>query len=561
LDVYDGHAVCRFINYSFSSQLQVHPVISASPSSGFVAIQTAASKYWANGFSAVGQIASFVEDGRVAIKTIATTDVVSQPFQTRAHVVDDVIGRLHAKTVYHDRGLIEFTLLLRNKAHFSVEIIPPEIIGIVTKVGGSTAAAVTTTKRCNRKPPNLCKVAIKLPPAFVDALTSGDQLRVSAKTKGGGATVELGILTFVRGHSGLADPQERLYATLPSHGLFADQEFDVPVRANFRMPLKTAEVRLRLGEGLSFVGDAIAKNAGGDQVFFGTIDRASSIASVSLVRKGLTSVSVSGDLTDELLFTLRVRVSKHGVTRGNSTVQLEGLRFKDGNEALVKAGQSSLLGRDGESSGTAALVYFEHDAVVGVLGYAHGSTELLNTAVISGRKVLRSVVVKAVTSRGVVRDISSGSTCTSDTPEVAKVQQRRSNCHVVLDGTEAHGAHRVAITVNYGGFADVLSFRIHYPVSVALRSSRSILRPIAGYFDRTLPGCAHLRYQETPLTAVANFSADGVSTNFVDYDVTMIASIISTESETARVSQNRYGQPVVTGLSPGQAGVAIHRPD
>jgi hypothetical protein len=154
---------------------------------------------------------------------------------------------------------------------------------------------------------------------------------------------------------------------------------------------------------------------------------------------------------------------------------------------------SVVVDRYGAALDQAATVHFSENSVIGILPYATGPSELLNTAVISGTAVESGIVSAGIRKRGEISDVTSQSTFVSSNDRVLHVTGRSAT----LDGTEETGAANVQVEVAYEAFHAVVPFRIHFPVAASLVLSTAQLRPVAGcYADLATDGsCAQqLRY-------------------------------------------------------------------
>jgi hypothetical protein len=321
------------------------------------------------------------------------------------------------------------------------------------------------------------------------------------------------------------------------------------------MAIKTAEVRLLAGEGIKFVGHELAKFQS-EYVFFGTVDREDQLVSTSIARKESTSLDLNDGPTDELLFTVTVRVDTPVASSTVGQLTIEGMRFKDGNEALLDLQSAgAVLGRDGLVFGP-GNVHIVENRQVGIFGYAQdGNAELLNTAVLNSQEVRAELRVLVVHLQGAPSTISPSQVnecwCASNNNAVLNA----GDCAAVLDGTETSGSQQVMVRVSCIGFNATIPFRVHYPSSVTISSSLQLLRPIAGWYDEAHSDCSKLHYQSAILRATASFSdMVGAEPDYADFDVTAITTFYSSGSN--KVVSISNGN-VVTAVAAGLASIVV----
>ncbi|XP_037092230.1 transmembrane protein 132C-like, partial [Pollicipes pollicipes] len=89
------------------------------------------------------------------------------------------------------------------------------------------------------------------------------------------------------------------------------------------------------------------------------------------------------------------------------------------------------------------------------------TTDLVNTAMLTGAQVTEPLRVFMVTQSGDVADVTLKSSCKSTDESVLKVS---SSCtSVYLDGSEARGSQNATVIVNYGSYHGSASFRVWVP--------------------------------------------------------------------------------------------------
>ena len=534
-------------------------------------------------YEATGRLGPGVGQGRFTMSSPVFGTVSSARVDAEKPPATTLTGVVHQDVVYSEHPVIKVTVQLRDLVSMATDTATVWLEYVVAVVGDTSPAAApeaadaaavaavpapyTRRVRCggyNRKA-GLCTTDLSLPASFTAGITGNTLLRVecvapfpAAAGRGrrdGTAAFELGVVPFVPAAAGAgASAANALYTVLPSRGLFAGEEFDLEVRSSFGVYLKVGEVLVTLGAGLALVGDSFATNGRGKELFVGAIDRSASVASASFSRSGNTPVGDQGGATGELLFVLRARVLAGAGAGANTTVALEGLRFKDGGENLLPLDSPGrVISRSSAVGEGQASVYFDEDAVVSVFAQTDGPTELLNTAVISGDPVAVPIVARAMWKRGRSEDVTHAATCATTDAAVLGVD---AGCRAVLRGTELRGARTVAVTVTVLAFTLAAPFRVHYPWRVSLAPSHRTIKPVSGWMDEADPSCARLHYQPARLHASASFS-DGVDHVFSGFDVTSMATFRSSRPDVAAVERVPGQGARIVATLPGTAEFSI----
>ena len=465
---------------------------------------------------------------------------------------------LRSSAVYDDSRTIELSLQVFDKEQFSFKTETALVLLEVTPLSSNDSRRLlpyTTTHTCKSTATGVCHISFTLPLTFLANVQDGEVLGVSYAL-GGQPAVMAGPLPRWSNPVLAADTLGTVYTRVPSRPVFGGEQFTIEVRSLFPRYLKTAEVRVVAGDGLTFVGDTAAKSNTGVDVFFGTMDRDGKVVSASLARKEGTPVATPANIaTDELLFSLTVKVQNNVKSGLFATIVLDGIRFKDGNEALmVPTVRGVVMDRQGQLSDGTAAVHFEEDSIVGIMPYVEGATELLNTAILSGDAVLSNIVVKGIKRRGGEIDVTSNCICTSQDPRV--VQVKEGTCTALLDGTEDRGAREAVIDVKCGSLSSTVSLRVHAPVSVQAASSPSTLRAVAGWYANDDPDCKLFQYQPARLVATATFS-DGSGVDIVGFDVSSLVSFSSSIDSVAVVTKRVYESHDTVFLNGKQPGSTV----
>ena len=344
--------------------------------------------------------------------------------------------------LYADGRKIYVSLQVLDTATFSTRTTDTHVRVTVAPADGSTAVPPSSSSAlsyeyrgvCSSVMNGICHLAIQPPASFFNSLVDGELLSVQygllqSESSGGsiaaivpGTAAVLGYLPWWAEPEIAVDAVNCLYTTLPSRGVYDNEQFTIEVRSLFTASIKTAEVRVLAGNGLEFVSASLAKVNGKD-VWFGTMDRETKQLSASFARKESTPLDGSARTpTHELLFTVKVKVKGAAAGTVGNTVLLEGIRFKDGNEALLaQSAAGMVITRSSVVTDMPASVYVQENAIAGVVAYAQGPTELFNTAILSGITQTTSIKVVGILTKGNEVDITKSCTCTSSNTDVLKV--------------------------------------------------------------------------------------------------------------------------------------------
>ena len=525
-------------------------------------------------YEAIGLLGPDAGQGRFTMSSPALGEVASTRVAAKKPLPTTLTGVVHPDVVYGEHPVIKVTVQLRDLVSMSTDTATVWLEFVVAVAGDSAAgpAPHITRVRCGGTTAGLCTTDLSLPATFTSGIASNALLQVrcvapfpaaatarrrSARFDAPGVSIfALGAVPFIPATAtpGGEAAANALYTVLPSRGLYAGEQFDLQVRSSFGVYLKVGEVLVTLGPGLALVGDSFARDRRGRELFVGAIDRSTSVASASFSRNGNTAVGDQGQATDELLFVLQVRVLA-GVAAGeNTTVTLQGLRFKDSEENLLPLDSPGrLLSRNGTVDEERALVYFDEDTIVHVFVSTDGPTELLNTAVISHNVIAVPIIAKALWKRGRSRDVTRQAACAATDATALAVD---ASCRAVLHGTESRGARAVNINVTVFSFSVMAPFRIHFPTGVALMPSHELIKPVSGWLDEADTTCSTLNYQPAKLHATANFS-DGVERVFSGFDITSMATFQSSLPLVAAVVPAPGSGAWIVATRPGAVELSI----
>lgn len=226
------------------------------------------------------------------------------------------------------------------------------------------------------------------------------------------------------------------------------------------------------------------------------------------------------------------------------------------NDAIAKNNvvveQRNQITLDGTGSVTVLA-----DVDVGIFAIAT-SSELSNTAVLSGIEVSSSVSVKRFTMFGsTLTDVAPTSrTCYSSNNDVIKVSE---HCHaVILRGNELTGGSTVSVFFQVGLLESKVAVSVWFPsIPLTVSLSSSNLHQISDWeVSSGLGSCVakRNRYQQTHMRASANFTK-GPSGN--SYTVDVMSYINTIESQNPNIADLKslpYSSvQVVEGKTPGSS--------
>ena len=380
---------CQNVSAVLPSKLGLSPAVAFS--SGIGSMMITGYIGTPKRYTATGLLGPGVKDGRFVIRANAPgLDAArSAAVSTAKPAPTTLTGVVHPDILYSELPAVRVTVQLRDEISMTTHTAKVQLEFIVSSVVDNSVRC-TTTVQCGGVATGHCSTELRLPSSFTDTLPRDVLLQISVQApfvaedaagrrllrRDGSAQLVfvLGTIPYVTVTAPPIDVSANaLYTVVPSRGLYAGEEFNLEVRSSFSVYIKVAEIVVTVGQGLSLVGDSFPKDRQGNERFVGTIDRGSSMASSAFSRKGNTVVGDQGSPTNELLFTLRVRVQAGVEAGANATVVLKGLRFKDGGETLLPLDSAGFVAsRNVVVEEDSAAVYFDEDDVVAVFAHAGG---------------------------------------------------------------------------------------------------------------------------------------------------------------------------------------------
>jgi hypothetical protein len=614
-----GGRLCRTANFSFPSFFPL--TMQVQTTAGIASLQLGSIRYAADStitagvklLAGVTNLVTKVASATLQIEAAAHGTVANAllpagesvgvlRWSTSTSVADPLASTVLDGGVYADDTSIRLSLQMWDTTQFSRHTTDTSLIVVVSPSSSvaeweqRTVAPYMRQTTCTSIITGICHLEVVLPNEFYEALGDGEQLTVQYTLLddkeftlldddvgtivaedillNSHSLVEVGRIpswyTTVLNNDAAVAPThfETIYTTLPTKDLYPNDVFTVEVRSRFTVSLKTMEIRAIAGEGLRFIGD-IAASVGGKDVFFGTMDREARLISASLARKTSTPLDGSkGIPTDELLFSIRVRVEANAAVGfdGNS-ILLEGIRFKDGNEALLSPNAAGLIiSRHGVTVDAAASVAVRNDVLMSAMAYTTGPSELFNTAMLNGVQIVAPVKIVGVLIKGGEVDITNTCSCSSSNHNTLQVTI--GGCVAFMDGSEREAAREVVITATcQHGMHAKLSFRTHIPTDVALTAIGVVnnqIRPIAGWMVDRNGSCTQPRYQDARVVATASFS-NGQAKRFADFDVTGIITLASSTTgvltiDTSATAAASGDGILLRAVAPGTTTLRVHTP-
>ena len=232
------------------------------------------------------------------------------------------------------------------------------------------------------------------------------------------------------------------------------------------------------------------------------------------------------------------------------TLRSEGVRDL-ANDAVMSANASVLRSRAGVTENTANVHFADNTVVQGLLPYATGSTEVFNTAVLSGKSIAAPIVVVAVARDGTRSDVTKQARCTSSDTEALGVSQ--TGCQAVLTDKQSSGSREATVSTTVGNLRGSVAFKVQYPTRVRLDSKRTKLRMIEGWYTDST--CKSQHYQRSMITATADFGVTAANQNYKGIDVTSYVRLESSSSDIAAIDAESGN--IVVGKKQGTTAISM----
>ena len=474
---------------------------------------------------------------------------------------------LRSTSVYHDAAVVLSSFQVRDSAAFSANTHAVKIVVKATPKDNADLKTIQKEQACGGSSPGVCHITVNVGEIF-DSLADDEVYTITYGESGSDAAsfAALGDVTLMLPAASAVDDKvvDTVYTSLPAKALYAGDTFEVEVRSRFKVYLKTVRIVLAVGSGLELVVSQVKypKQDGKSDAVFATTkavgdnkDKSSDVTVILAGRKDDKKAGALDSSTDELLFTVRVRVAngvKNGATATLQITKLDELGDLDGNNLAPSQSNDEtrhgiILSRDGPMDNAGAEVHFATDMIAGIFGYANGPSEMMNTAVLSSKPVISIATAVSVYTRGSTESVTAAE-CSTDASDVITLD----DCFVRLEGGETKGSPEAKVTVKAHGYAQDVSFRVYYPTSVSLNVSTDDIRPIAGWYDADANDCVTLLYYQSFVTGTALFS-DTTDNEIKGYDVTSLLKLESSDTGVAKIADGAMIVAVDTGDATLQA--------
>ncbi|KAK2714826.1 hypothetical protein QYM36_009134, partial [Artemia franciscana] len=209
--------------------------------------------------------------------------------------------------------------------------------------------------------------------------------------------------------------------------------------------------------------------------------------------------------------------------------------------------------------------------------------EIVNTAVLTGHPVARSLKIFMVSQAGQVADVTLQASCTSLDESILKVSP--SCTSVYVDGGEIRGSSNATVQIKYDSKTSLLSMIVWFPeLPVHIELDDPILGMIPGWrvphfssFDRDKrqlmaskvhkierSGC-RLRYQQTDYDVYARFHAESPESGRVAWLGSRLTHLRVTDLVSAhtRIGDSRvaiFTRGYIEGIRPGRTDLQVYSP-
>ncbi|XP_013410482.1 transmembrane protein 132C [Lingula anatina] len=254
-----------------------------------------------------------------------------------------------------------------------------------------------------------------------------------------------------------------LVIDIPTEGFPAGATFEVPVLLQAESYLRAFSIHTKARKGLRIL-DAKSSNPSIWRVQL-SLNHKHKSGMVTAFVKDAEHYTKKSSVQEVLRFTVKVDDDFEDEQTGRLAF---GIEYKNPIKAKKKHRQK----RNNWSARVVARIPLYPDTEQTVIPVTH-NTELINTAILTGKQQMFPLNVFGVSKGGTVKDIRATCTCVSNMPDALKVS---SSClDVYLDGTESTGSDQVTITLSCGTFSQELNFRVwvpDFPLEVVLSDNK-----------------------------------------------------------------------------------------
>ena len=302
---------------------------------------------------------------------------------------------------------------------------------------------------------------------------------------------------------------------LPGRPVPRAQLFEVPVYAHSTYSVATYGVRCEVSSQLGIESVTIDQNVWMSEVRPQDYQGMTEIGVVAILRNPEAASEMF--LTQpEMIFSLQIRVlqtaSEGDIGSINcTTTHLSNIyNEKIQPRGMVTPTPSLVIDSVLNNDPTVGEIRVAQSVQRGLFSFA-AQTQIINTAVIDLLPVRMSLIHLVAMSSG-AHVSASAVTCQTN----SQAFQLSATCsEVILSGSEPSGADSDVILTQVGDFNSSLSLRVWYPVSdVVLESIPNTLNAVQRWLTPDMNGQCHQNYQQSKLSAFADFAYSPSSATF-----------------------------------------------
>ena len=381
-----------------------------------------------------------------------------------------------------------------------------------------------------------CVAVIELPPSY---FVQDNTFEVSYSADLG--TGIIGSVQTVRANAfPLSTTLPWIRVELPNRLVYPGQEFDVTVSGRTDKQVDYFSISCEISDGLEF--SELASYTNGFVVNYASNNGVFTLT-------GSNNNPPSAESTFNFDIVVSVSLDKDASVNVSSPLNfscnVNSLTNRDG-EAEIYNFPAIHLGPSVE--GSCDIVLGTPNTVVSLFNYASSST-LINTAVLNGEMVSKTLAVQGILASGIVTTELDSLYCESMNERVLQVAEDCSRVYV--NGNETEGSESVGVRVSASSLVDIVYFRVWYPSDVQLVLGEEELSPIANLFQEQCEPA----YESTGIQVEGVFSSGDDSQ--VVYVTEFVANILqSSDSSVLMVENNQDSYAVrVRGVAAGSANV------
>lgn len=367
---------------------------------------------------------------------------------------------------------------------------------------------------------------------------------------------------------------------IPQKSFYAGSKFRVPVKLQAESDLQLFVANVRVRHGLQVVG-AEARNPKKWHIAVDINPRQHRGVVTAYVNSDDESYSKTDRVQDIFDWIFEVEGDASGEDPGRLA-----LSVRYGMDASTP--EEQLSGTGGIENKLVARIELQRDNTYQIVPVIK-TTEMVNTAILTGKTESYPMFIYSVSQAGVISDITQQTTCHSGDHDVLKVAE---SCDLVyLDGTEGKGASSVSVIAKYGRHTEFLFFRVWVPeiplnievsdaklsqvknwrvprrqrrkargVEFGVLTSPDLLQQGEPPIKTTEPAACHLRFQSSVVEVYARFVVTDDLGKPVQYLVHRKAQVRVTEHvegmlRVADTSVASLDGQVVEGLQPGRTEI------